>query len=224
MVILWQICYLLKICTNFVSGRFPSWHFITARIRMLEAYVFSLSTTGGGGGGGGVGGWRYPSLRFFPRFLVPDPLWGVPQSWPGGYPTTGVPLARTGLGYPSLSQDRTGVLPPTLPQRQNSRVSTCYAPGAMPRAVSRRRTFLFVVYFFLRLTPPLMGLAIETVTWFPAEIGTCPLDWSKNQDRIYYKHIGLYSIYLILPFKAKRKRRHMKDWNSTTKRRPSVAV
>ena len=70
----------------------------------------------------------------------------VPQSWLRGTPRQGYPLARAGvttqLGLQYPPPARTGVLPPAgkgYPPSQG----TCYAAGGMPRAVSRRRTFLW---------------------------------------------------------------------------------
>ena len=62
-----------------------------------------------------------------------------------GYPypplqnRTGVPLARTGLGYspPPSGQDRTGVPGYTSPPNQINRVSTCYTVGGMPLAFTQ---------------------------------------------------------------------------------------
>ena len=134
-----------------MSGRFPSRYFITARIRRMEAYVFSLSTTWGGGVVevpqsqvlSKVSGTR-SSLRGTPVLARRVSQDGYP--WPGQ--DWGIPSARTGLGYPSPPLPARTGLWYSHPPRQNSRMSTCYAAGAMPRAVSRRRTFLFVVYFF----------------------------------------------------------------------------
>ena len=90
----------------------------------------------------------YPS----PRFLVPGPFQGVPQSWLGvpqsqgrGYPSPrggvpqdeGTPPARTGLGYSPA-----GIVVPPPPPRQNSRESTCYTVGSVPLAFMQR-TFLW---------------------------------------------------------------------------------
>ena len=44
--------------------------------------------------------------RFFPRSLVPDPFWGIPQSWPGGTPVLAGGGGISVLGYPQPGQDR----------------------------------------------------------------------------------------------------------------------
>ena len=87
----------------------------TARIRRMGKVMFSVCPPPWGGRG-------YPSLRFFPRSLVPDPFQGVPQSqilskvsgprsFAGGIPQSQVlsevsgPRSFLGDGYPIPSQD-----------------------------------------------------------------------------------------------------------------------
>ena len=76
----------------------------------------------------------------------PSPGQGVPQSQWRGTPVlaggtaqartgVGYPPARTGVGYPPWSGQAWGTPPP---------LGTGYTVGGMPRAVSRRRTFLIV--------------------------------------------------------------------------------
>ena len=90
--------------------------------------MFSVSPAPGEGG--------YLSPMFFPRSLVPGPGGG------GGTPVldktgVGYPPARTGVGFP---QDRTGI--PPGKDRTGVHPQTVCAAGCMPRAVSRRVTFL----------------------------------------------------------------------------------
>ena len=102
---LWVALILSQGCgSHFVSLIF------TARIRRMgQGNIFSLLTPGGRGtpvsgamsllSGEGVLAGEVPQSRGYPR-----PGQGVPQSWPGWYPRTAYPPARTGLP-PILSQD-----------------------------------------------------------------------------------------------------------------------
>ena len=96
--------------------------------------------------------WEHSSPRLFPRSLVPGPFHGVPQSWPGRYPSPGwgypqpgqdgipPPPVRLGWDTPPPARSRWGTPPPPH-KGQNSRVSTCYAAGSMPLAFTQKDFF-----------------------------------------------------------------------------------